>query len=939
MTYKNLFVFEDWADSLSNAIYDRKNHGETLTADAAAGTATIATTTDANVHTSYWTAGSGARVDDFYLIPVDGGTEYRLTWTMSGTSSSSQVYYVPMRADKTYVNSSPAYVGLGTSGPGQQSRTFTTPAGCRYLQLFFNVHDTDKSMTFGNIRLWPAATFRFGGSGRAGCSSIEVEPFTPICSRPPIGGSTSMTLNVPVPRFAPAIPPEDCVCFEFEPGKVEADIKTSCHENELGIDVEIKISPDPDDCCSGKYTITPTLDMTIPCIPFEVDPAGTVGAGQMSPAGAAIVVRNKSGDPENGFDGGVNGVSMRKDCCTLTPVVDVTVPDCKKWYNPDDIPDVQITACNRTADGKVETKEFKLIEMVQDPEHCVTYPKVLPINLPCCSLPDFEQTETKALTNGGTGSITLKLQRVDCVTRMSLDVTPIEIPIPVINVPPMCLETASGDVTVTYTDEAGTEHESTVTNGIRLTANNDGACKKYTPSVSINLGTLNLSGFGNDGTVFMSSDEDDDNLYIDGTIDLAKTTWYGGGYGDRANNSHAADVFCRGPKMRNGMSPLATGTADTNDYPVPDFITTTTTQNPGFMLTNATGQQATARWASSRKANDGTLATGPVTDTVEGEEHTYQLGNLSMVMPTGFQWHNRGIAVVLTHFWWADSGILGAVNETNTAVLLAPAPAVHKNHVRNNVNLEGQNASGLVLDPDNRATVTDGLAVNDGPGLRIFGLDAKTQDTEITGTNAATKVGRLEVYAHNDDFKFTDDTSGSVLDGGKLVLNDAYDSGLKDLIPCPITWEGSGYSSSNMWTRDAQYNGCTLPVIAPHLSAQTPATSTAPAIRYWAKDTHGVYRPSFTYWNSLVGGFGDTAASNTLHGYQYAADHASDTATAVGYLKDFNAKLLEFIEHLHVMLSTFSATWLHFGRAGMLIGADITRDPSAITRRAPAPST
>ena len=50
--------------------------------------------------------------------------------------------------------------------------------------------------------------FRFGNGT---CPSIEVDPFRPICRKPGIDPSEAMSLEVPVPMFAPVVPPPESV--------------------------------------------------------------------------------------------------------------------------------------------------------------------------------------------------------------------------------------------------------------------------------------------------------------------------------------------------------------------------------------------------------------------------------------------------------------------------------------------------------------------------------------------------------------------------------------------------------------------------------------------------------------------------------------------------------------------------------------------------------
>lgn len=984
--YDNLFLFCDWADSPSNGLLTTAQ-GETLAVDRDAGSLTITSKGQQHIITKYGNNSS------YYNIPVKAGTKYRISLTQSGTSVQSQVYVVYLTSSFAYIpQGSYNYAAVTTSsGSGAKSGEFTTPSGCAYIQVFFDVHDANKSMTFANIRICPASCYVdpsitvrkavtydansaaaygtlatpaqtgriFGGwftgengtgtrvtehgriqdrnitvfakwlspviFGGNGCPSIEVGPFTPICDRPEIGGSEPMALSIPVPSFAPAVPPEDCVCFQFSEGTSTAAVSTSCDETKTKASLKLNIKPAAD-CCSGSYTIDPELAVTIPCVPFEFEAA--------SAEDQSIKVKNRSGNKDNGIDGAVSVLGLRKPpgkCCSVQPVIDITMPDCKKYYNPADVPKVQIEYCENVA-GVAQTKTHQLIEMVQDTDNCSLYPKVNPLTLPCCTQADWTNTVTKNLGHGG--KITITMSRTNCQPSFSVDVTPVSVHFPVI--PSFCLADATANVTVTYTDSDDEEHTVTTTNGLKLTAGEEGACKKYTPSLSIGLGKLDISTISNGGDVFQDSSG---NLHINGAPASGATTWYGGGLGDLTDNVHAADIECRGPLMRGYTSPVNT------------LVTHATDIAP--RLTTANGGNSTQGWTSNRKTNQDELDKSGWTD---GGIH-YAYGILDMVLPSGAQWHERGLALTLSHFVWDGSGVLSYMNETPRALLVSPSPLVTK------VSGVYRNTSGLAIwtpsDQIPSGTVPGeehGLQIRTGAGMRVFGrINDRTTAAESQAAGSADRFGDLEVYAYEGDFAFGDanDESSGGAAVGKLVMNDQMtlrNSTTADEIKAFGTTSNAATAfPQRIFTRNTD---CLVPVIAPYYALPDKTTG-QPA--YWGKDTVNIWRPKTAkmFGRATNAAYYGTNAAGVTSFYKYNDNNVQTTdvaATIQGRIDDlwnytngsFTAReafqkyvypalrtIADAIADLAAyamananLLTTFGITHLHFAKSGVLMQAD-----------------
>lgn len=309
-------------------------------------------------------------------------------------------------------------------------------------------------------------------------------------------------------------------------------------------------------------------------------------------------------------------------------------------------------------------------------------------------------------------------------------------------------------------------------------------------------------GVSNGGGVNMMTDGG--TLEIDGTPLSDGDTWVGGGYGDLAgeeDNTDLESTFCRGHLMRgtDAASPAGAG-----DQPV----LTTMIEQTNFVCQNPRstgGERTITTWKSNRVEKE---------ESAEGRyswSTTPGFGNLNIVWPTGYQWHRRGVALTLTEFMFNPSGVLSLAEEKGEAILMSPAPAFIKPNAT-----DMWNASGLSIYNVNtaRTNLMHGLAVKDGPGLRIHGIDARTLEwgtswnynTEEQG-QLETYVGRgvqtaplvdpkagpdyrtyrLEVKANADDFMFVT-TKGAAAKGtaegeesAKLMINDWYGGAVDDV--------------------------------------------------------------------------------------------------------------------------------------------------------------
>ena len=123
-----------------------------------------------------------------------------------------------------------------------------------------------------------------------------------------------------------------------------------------------------------------------------------------------------------------------------------------------------------------------------------------------------------------------------------------------------------------------------------------------------------------------------------------------------------------------------------------------------------------------------------------------EIGNLNITMPTGLQWHSRGVALNMSTFQWNPSGLLSTFEESNVSALLSPAPTVTTVY-NTQVNASGLNILTGDTAVSDGAVLKPGLTVDAGNGLRICGIDARTPEyAENRWDYNDDRQGKLEVH-------------------------------------------------------------------------------------------------------------------------------------------------------------------------------------------------
>lgn len=586
-----------------------------------------------------------------------------------------------------------------------------------------------------------------------------------------------------------------------------------------------------------------------------------------------------------------------------------------------------------------------------------TVDPIINITIPECVTPDATLDENDVELGSG-GTIHYKLSIKDCVPQ--LEITP-KSPVNVGGGP--CFGDTKFKVSaVSYLggEEGGDPTKQTAAVEFNLKHGTIPAGQPNAGCLSFTLDDIKLDmtafDIGSGGGVFRGGNG---NLYTDGSEDEEAPTWYGGGVGNLAVDK-PEDVESRGPVMRgdpNHESPIRL---------VP-FI-----KDIPFRLAKPKGNgddevPSAKLWCSGRKTEgaDGELAS----DTPEGAA----FGNLNVVLPTGWQWYGPCLAINLSTFVWNPSGLLSQMEETETAVLVAPGPVAFSKIVVdgsssapptiNGVDVAGLNVSGLAT-PEAGESTGAGLAINTGDGLRIFGADARSTSEVAEATKG--RIGKLEVYRHDGDFLFNYD--------GKMVMNDEAEADPADealIAPyddtvsatqlgidtfnrdsdCTVTIATVDYTSTDYWRVNdsgvvqgrTKENATDIDDYVNHITGRDGAYFPGTQVKDGARPLHAAAKTCVT--NSSPQGAkeilaGVTTSSQqsdinaaTLSAMNKIVDALTATLGSMTRIMDATDELKEVVTRMNYMLGTFYVAQLHFARSGVLMAADTKEDCSHVTRR------
>ena len=599
-----------------------------------------------------------------------------------------------------------------------------------------------------------------------------------------------------------------------------------------------------------------------------------------------------------------------------------------------------------TIKKKADTTPPKFtVEITQAGDDCCEGKyKVTPsIEIPECILDDDVRTGTCEL--GGLGGVlTWTLRRTNCELSLEMSGN--------ISAPPgPCLPTfnlKTEELKIKYKDDESATKEQETTGSFTVKADFKEGCPLYIPE-EINLGVL-PSGFSSGGDVFKGRGGSGGNgfpagkAYLTGKL-AGDTTWHCGGYGDRRVDDVTAN-YRRGNKMRGGVDV----TAEYGAIPIPVVQLKATQQ-----LVDDAGKVAKT-WMSQRDPDD--------EDDDEGSGCA--TGNLDIVMPTGTQWDERGIALTLSQFIWNQSGLLSKMREQAEAILVSPAPTMTSGD-------KTYNASGLAIDPK-QANVSHpteaGLRVNAGDGLRIYGTDFGHYDATDT-TDEQLRRGSLEImYGPGFRIRYGNTQAGvatynnkPVDANGALVPNEGCGLRVHGFTKMKQAWPDDSKDEITIdshktkleihaFNRDFAFQKDERLVLNDkagdsHLLLADPTVALV-------LDTYAAYRGGA--WKEIGTGASGSGAEYTVP--QLVAYYNPSSSYFRTYYKVSNGKLLvngdiiyetvvqELLDEVDVkdvvtdlayavaqIFKTFGVMYQHVGKAGIILGTDNNRDLSGITNR------
>ncbi len=143
LTFDNLFVFEQWANHPNLKVLGDTTEASTLTTDVENGSFVLVNNTNTEVFTSYSVPTVGAH----FNMPVKENTEYTFSYVANGTTTSFETFVF-------YYDTAGNYTSLeqrNATQYGQNSWTFTTPAGTGYIQVRFDNNSPNSDVTVSDI--------------------------------------------------------------------------------------------------------------------------------------------------------------------------------------------------------------------------------------------------------------------------------------------------------------------------------------------------------------------------------------------------------------------------------------------------------------------------------------------------------------------------------------------------------------------------------------------------------------------------------------------------------------------------------------------------------------------------------------------------------------------------------------------------------------------
>lgn len=157
LTFDNLFVFEQWANHPNLKVLGDASGASTITTDVTNGSFVLVNNTaSTEVFTSYSVPTVGAH----FNMPVKENTEYIFSYVANGTTTNfeSFVFYYDTAGNYT------THEFRNATQYGQNSWTFTTPAGTGYIQVRFDNNSPNSDVTVSDIIIRETAVNEYAKS-------------------------------------------------------------------------------------------------------------------------------------------------------------------------------------------------------------------------------------------------------------------------------------------------------------------------------------------------------------------------------------------------------------------------------------------------------------------------------------------------------------------------------------------------------------------------------------------------------------------------------------------------------------------------------------------------------------------------------------------------------------------------------------------------------
>ncbi len=155
LTFDNLFVFEQWANSANSAVVTPNTPGQ-LTTDIATGTFNLVNISSESIETY---TGFGTSISGYYYIDIEPNTQYTFAFSVERTESKptqnmeSFVFYYDANGNiLEWVSYNPIHYGLS-------EWTFTTPANAKYIQVRFDNNWADSQAKVSDIRICETSVY------------------------------------------------------------------------------------------------------------------------------------------------------------------------------------------------------------------------------------------------------------------------------------------------------------------------------------------------------------------------------------------------------------------------------------------------------------------------------------------------------------------------------------------------------------------------------------------------------------------------------------------------------------------------------------------------------------------------------------------------------------------------------------------------------------